>query len=112
MANDIFADALKKDKTFKEAEGLPANQHAKKIAKQKSGKQKADQVTFFTIKNNKFLKVTVKKNGAYTSYIGNGAKISSSEKTIMIKQWQADDVWVPEHEAEEFAQATIAKLNQ
>lgn len=103
----------KKDVTFTEAKGTEANQHAKRLAKEKSRKAKQKHETFYTQKGTKVLKVTFKKNGQYQEYIGNMAKKKESAflKT-QIKLWEKDDLFIPEHKLEEIAEQKIAALNK
>lgn len=119
MANDEIAEALSKEKTFKEVQGLPAVEHKKGLEKRKAqaaqeAKKNAEknQFVFYTVKDNKYLRVTVKKNGAYTSYVTKGKKMTAEEKTNMIKNWESVGQWVPEHLCEEVCSKKIAELNK
>lgn len=106
----------KKDVTFADAKGTEANQHAKRLAKEKSRKElraKQKYETFYTQKGTKVLKVTFKKNGQYQEYIGNMAKKKEAEMLkANIKIWEKDGIFVPEHKLEEFAAEKIAALNK
>lgn len=103
----------KKDVTFADAKGTEANQHAKKLAKEKSKKAKQKYETFYTQKGTKVLKVTFKKNGQYQEYIGNMAKKKEAEflKT-QIKIWEKDNLFIPEHKLDDVAEQKIAALNK
>ena len=84
------------DVTFRESRGLPANEHAKKVAKEtNSKKQKRDARNFYTlIDSKKLLLITVKASGLYTSYFGSVKKIGKDVLDVKIKQWKKDGKWV------------------
>lgn len=83
------------DETFAESQGLPANAHAKKLAKEKAAKEKkaTPKGVFYTIRGTKILKVMVKPHGTYTDYIGN-MKRHQDGLEPMVKKWKAEGVWV------------------
>lgn len=88
------------EKTFAEAEGLPANAHAKKLAKEKSKKKKVEQGVFYTQKGDKVVKMIVKPGRVFTVYIGN-LKRHKDGLAGPIKEWQAQGAWVKPHEIEQ-----------
>lgn len=98
--------------TFKEMVGLPANEHAKKKAKEKSAKKPAFQKEVYTIKNGKILRVVLKPNGAYNTYVDSLKKIGQAKYKVMVDKWLKEGKWVHEHEAEDMFEETIIKLAQ
>lgn len=90
-------------KSLKESSGYdpgnPANEWAKKLAKDNANKKAKPFKTIFTIKEGKVLKVDIKKNGSYSSYIGN-AKKNKEQIAPLISQWKKQGVWVDEFEIE------------
>ena len=82
--------------TFRESRGLPANEHAKKVAKESSKKKETKSVkTFYTlIDSKKILLLTVKSNGLYTSYFGNAKKLGKDIVDVKIKQWKQRGQWI------------------
>lgn len=102
---------MEQDLTFKEQKGTPANEHAKKLAKQKVKKSKYE--TVYSQNGSKIVKVTFKPNGAYQEYIGNYSK--KKEQSILkaeIAKWKKEGVWVDEHSIKEYASKKIAALNK
>lgn len=99
------------DVTFAEAPGLESNQHAKKLAKEKSKKKDLKFESVFSQRGQKVVKVTFKPNGAYQEYVGSLAKKSESQiiKAQIVK-WKKDNLWVDEHALEEYSSQKIAKL--
>ncbi len=85
------------DETFAEAKGIPANVHAKKLAKEKSKKAKVPAGVFYTQKGNKVLKMIVKPGGMHSVFIGHAIK----HKDVLagsIKGWKAEGAWAESHE--------------
>lgn len=99
-------------KTFKEAVGIPANEHAKKKAKEKSdlAKKSKPEEIFYTIKNGKILQVKVKPNGAYSTYIGRKAKMTKDAYESNVKAWKAEGKWLSEEDYQEKVSEVQAKL--
>lgn len=103
--NDVINSLIKKIEALEkklEAKdtteaGNPANEWAKKIAQEKSTRQPKPFKTLYTQKDGKVLKVDVKINGSYSSYIGNNRK-HKEQLTPLILQWKKDGVWVDEYE--------------
>lgn len=103
--NDVINSLIKKIEALEkklEAKdtteaGNPANEWAKKIAQEKSTRQPKPFKTLYTQKDGKVLKVDVKINGSYSSYIGNNRK-HKEQLTPLILQWKKDGLWVDEYE--------------
>lgn len=94
--NVIGEDA---DPTFAESKGSEANQHAKKLVKEKELKEKiAKDVRkmFYSLKGDKVLQFIVKANGAYQVYIGNKKKFPDMYKA-MVAKWKKEGLWVEPH---------------
>lgn len=89
--------------------GNPSIEWAKLKAKEKAARKEKSFKDFYTQKDGKILLVTIKSNGAYSSYIGNGKKHKEQLKPL-IARWKKDGVWIEEHEAEEFISKTIIEL--
>ncbi len=108
-----------KDQTFEESAGLPGNEQAKRKAKEKSSKEaskKKLQESFYTMKNSKVLKMTVKPNGAYSTYIGKikkdkDGKSNKAEVEMSISNWTKKGEWVHEHEIEGKVKELLEKFN-
>lgn len=99
---EIEQEADAKPETFKEAKGLPANVHAKKLAQEKSKKEKAKSAfpIYYSQKGLKVLKFIVKPGKTISVYIGNmSPKKHKVALQSMIAKWKADGVWVEEHAA-------------
>jgi hypothetical protein len=80
--------------TFAEAEGTPANKHAKKLAKEKA-KKKANEAIFkhfYTVNRDKVLKIVCKPGAAYSVYIGNMKK-SGDSLNVQIAKWKKEGLW-------------------
>lgn len=104
------------DKTFADAKGTEANQHAKKLAKEKSAKAKEskDYEQIFSQVGHKIVKITIKKNGAHQDYIGSIApkkKEAAALKDMIIK-WKKDKVWVGPDAIQEYTSKKIEALNK
>ena len=82
---------------------------AKLKAKEKSQRKEKPSKSFYTQKDGKILLVTVKYNGAYSSYIGNNRKHKEQLKPL-IAQWKKEGSWVDEHDHEEFIKTAIEEL--
>lgn len=98
--------------SFADNKGLPSNAHAKKLAKEKA-KRHAENVgveyeKFYTKKGDKILLVTVKHNGAYSSYVDNYKKKEAAFKPL-IKKWAAEGKFVAEHEYEDFVAEAVVR---
>jgi hypothetical protein len=100
--------------TFAEAKGTEANQHAKKLAQEKSKKKKSKYDSYFTVKGQKVIKFTVKPNGIYNEYVGKlgTKKPESSQLKDMITVWKKDKLFVEPHELESFCESKIKQLNR
>lgn len=75
--------------TFAESKGLPANAHAKALAKQKSKQKPEEHLAFYTQKGDKVIKVIVKKRGSHEVYIGNMKRHRSSLEPF-IEKWKRE----------------------
>lgn len=84
------------DVTFRESTGIPANQHAKRLAKESSKKKDVKPFkTFYTlIDSTKILLLTVKPSGLYRSYFGNAKKLGRDIVDVKIKGWKARGQWL------------------
>lgn len=91
-------EKMLEDKTEVER-GNPSNEWAKKLAQEKSNRKPKPVKTLFTSKDGKILKIDVKPNGQYTSYVGNAVKNKNELKPI-IDNWIKEGVWVNEYELE------------
>jgi hypothetical protein len=104
---------MEKDLSFAESKGMTANEHAKKLAKEKSKAKKPKYESVYTSKGFKVLKVTFKANGQYQEYVGS---LSKKKEAQMLKteiaNWKKLGIWVDEHSLEEYAQKKIAALNK
>jgi hypothetical protein len=101
------------EQTFESSKGIPANEKAKKLAKEKSKKEKIKYKTYYTQKGSKVLKVTFKKNGQYQEYIGNLSKKKENEiLKLQIKAWSKEGIFIPEHQLDEVAEQKIKELNK
>jgi hypothetical protein len=60
--------------TFAEAKGLESNQHAKKLAKEKSEKKEQKSDTYYTLSGQKVLSLKVNEAGVFKEYVGSLAK--------------------------------------
>lgn len=83
-------------KTFAEIE-TPMSEHAKEIAKEASRKKVVPKKEFYTIENGKALKITVKPNGAYATFIAREEKLTKDE----INKWKKSGQFVYPHEKDE-----------
>lgn len=99
-------------KTFKEATGIPANEHAKKKAKEKSDLAKKDKLEeiFYTVKSGKILQIKVKPNGAHSNFVGNKKKLSKDEFEAAVKKWKAAGAWISEEDFDEKTSEVRIKL--
>jgi len=105
-----------KDTTFADAKGTEANQHAKKLAKAKSAKEKEkkEYQQVFSQVGHKIVKITIKKNGAHQEYIGSVGpkKKEAASLKEMILKWKKDKVWVSPDSVQEFTSKAIEALNK
>lgn len=111
----------KKVEKFADNPGLPANTHAKKLAKEASKKQQKDAEfvkVLYTRVGSKILMMKVTPKGAKSTYIGNVSKEKEAPHIkLQIEKWKKDKVWCEEHEfqemsgkiREELYRASIAK---
>jgi len=115
--NDVINSLIKKiealekkleAKNVTEA-GNPANEWAKKMAQEKASRQPKPFKTLYTQKDGKVLKVDVKTNGSYSSYIGNNRK-HKDQLTPLILQWKKDGVWVDEYELDNKIKEIMSEL--
>lgn len=110
----LESKSKKKDKTFAEVEGVPANAHKRqKIREEKAAKKEAepasDRVIFFTQMGYKIIKVIVKAGGARQVYydrirpkLGPVEARKQKEKWDTKKQeWIDQGMWVHPHEYED-----------
>ena len=99
----IDADApaeIVADETFEETKGLPANAHAKKLAKAASVKKDVPANVFYTQKGLKVLKLISKPGKTVSVYIGNlSPKKHKAALETLIAGWKKAGVWLNEHEA-------------
>lgn len=100
--NNEFGEEIQlEEKTFSQAEGLPANKHAKALAKKKSSKKdEPEKVAFYTLKGDKVIKMLVSLNGSYEVYIGNLKRHKDGLAEVM-KIWKKDGLWVESHAVKE-----------
>ena len=89
-------------KTFAEIE-TPMSEHAKEVAKENSRKKVVPRKEFYTIENGKVLKITVKPNGAYSTFIAREETITKAE----INKWKKEGKFVYSHEKDEVCSAFI-----
>lgn len=94
------------DVTFTESQGIPANEHAKQLAKEKSKKKEVKYDYVFSQFGSKILKVTVKPHGIYKEYVGN---LSKKKEAPMLKdeiaKWKAEGLWVEPYALKAFAES-------
>jgi hypothetical protein len=98
----------RKPKTFAEFEGTPAIQQAKENAKNSKTKEKSPEKEFYTIKDGKYVKMIVKKKGAYSIYMGRAGKLPGEKAQIQL--WKKDGVWVNEHDCDDVCSEFINSL--
>ena len=77
--------------------GNPANEWAKKLAQEKANRKAKPFKTIYTLKDGKVLKVDVKKNGSYSTFIGN-IKMHKDQVKDPIAGWKKEGIWVDEFE--------------
>jgi hypothetical protein len=101
----------KEDVTFAEAQGTEANQHAKKLAKEKASKKKEKHPVVYSQAGSKVISVCVKPHGTHRQYVGSllKKKEAGALKTS-IAQWKKDGLWVEQHALEQYAEAKIKEL--
>lgn len=89
--------------------GNPGNEWAKKVAQEKANRKAKPTKTIYSIKDGKVLKIDVKTNGAYSSYIGNNKK-HKQQLMPLILQWKKEGVWIDEYECEEKVSEIMLEL--
>lgn len=101
------------DVTFAEAQGIPANEHAKKLAKEKSKHKQQKYDSVYSSKDQKVLKITVKPNGVYTEYVGSLSKKKPEAKGLVeqIAIWKKDGLWIESYALKDYCSKQIEKLN-
>lgn len=99
-------------KSFKDEQGLPGNQHAKKVAKAKADAQKAGKLeeVFYTIKGKKILRIRVRPNGAYSDFVASTKKLKKPELDAQIAKWKAENCWLTEFDLDEKCSEVQEKL--
>lgn len=100
---DLFNE-ISEGKAFKDQAGSPANQHAKKIAKEKAlalKKEKELSKSFYTVKDGKVLKMTVTLSGVHSEFIKKKSKMKTYESDL--KKWKADGEFIPSENISEEA---------
>lgn len=125
MSDDIEemleSKSKKRDKTFAEVEGLPANAHKRaKIKEEKTKSKTVKRKVFFTMNGKKFVRVDVKPNGAYQTYLGRlksglghvEARAEKEHWELEKKKWAEKGPWLHEHEAQERIAEAIAELKK
>lgn len=98
---------------FGDAPGLPAVEHAKNRIREKK-QRKADAPgtkTFYTLKGEKILILTMKHNGCYSSYFGNTAKMDKQIVASQIAKWKTAGKWLEQHEVKAKAREIIPTLH-
>ena len=96
--------------TFAEAKGTEANQHAKKLAKEKSKKTEKQSDTYYTLNGSKVLSLKVNENGIFKEYVGNLSKKSeASALKSSIDLWKKNQKWVEPHALKEFCKSLVSK---
>ena len=90
--------------TFKDALGLPANQHAKKKAKEaaakKAGKKDGLSKQFYSIRNGKMLMITATPKGAYSTYIGRTKKMTKDQIQKTVADWSKQGLYIDEYDSQ------------
>lgn len=104
-------------KTFAEAKGTEANQHAKKLAREKAAKdkyKKKDYEQVFSQVGTKIVKITIKENGAHQEYVGSIAPKKKEAGVLkdMILKWKKDKVWIGQDALQEYTSKKIEALNK
>lgn len=115
--NDVINSLIKKIEALEkkleskviEDAGNPANEWAKKMAQEKANRQPKPFKTLYTQKDGKILRIDVKTNGSYSSYIGNNRK-HKDQLTPLILHWKKDGVWVDEYELDNKIKEIMSEL--
>lgn len=95
----------KEDVTFEQAQGTEANQHAKKLAQEKSRTKKTKYPVVYSQAGTKIVSVCVKPHGTYRQYVGNlSKKKETAHLKMSVAKWKADGLWIEQHALEEYAQ--------
>lgn len=100
--------------SFADNPGTPANSHAKKNAKQKNNLEKTKEKfseTIHTIKDGKILRVVIKHNGAYSTYIGRKKMYPDEKLKALISDLSKVGKFIPEHEYDDYCNKTQQKLS-
>lgn len=108
---DQFDQLLGEEKSFKEQAGLPSNEKNKKLSKalqQVEANKNAVAEKYFAQNGNKVLQITIKPNGAYSSYIGSKKKYKA-EFEAKLKEWQKAGLWLGDVNFEEY-QVKVSKI--
>jgi len=113
--NQQTTETLSKDESFSNVKGAPAVEHQKKIQRQLKAEKKIVKPSkqFYTVKDGKVLSVTVKANGAYSTYIGTKNKMEKKAKGsyfTQVKLWQKAGQWVSEEDYQEHCEDVRSKL--
>lgn len=108
---------MSQDQSFAEVKGAPAIEHQKKLAREKKAQSKAPKKSkqFFTVKDGKVLSITVKPNGAYSTYVGTKAKMEKKSKgsyETQVKLWKKDNLWVAEEDFNDTCQLYVEELQK
>lgn len=99
-------------KSFSDMPGLPANEHAKKLAKEKSSKKSETQEDFYTIVGDKVKHVAATARGLKTlQYIGKKSKMGAKQFQDFKQMQLAREKWVEEHELEEKSAQIVKRLS-
>lgn len=129
MSDEFDLDGIaekgrKKDKTFAEVEGVPANAaRRKKIKEQKqAGPTEDKRKVFYTMNGNKFVRAVVKANGNFyfDRYMGRlKSKLGPAEQKaeaakweLEKKQWAKEGPFIYPHEVPAKVAEFIAELNK
>lgn len=111
---EVATEVDASQETFAESQGLPANKHAKELAKAeaKAKKVPTPKGVFYSLKaGNKVVKHIVKPHGLYQDYIGNLSRHRDGLEP-KIKQWKAEGVWAEPHEVAAKVAALRADLGK
>lgn len=97
-------------KPFNEQTGTPAIEAAKKRGRKKK-EAKPQLKMFYTLRNEKIVKVIVKKNGAYTEFVGTKKKMGSEFNNV-INKWKKEGLWIEPHQEQEFVKELIESIKE
>jgi len=110
LSEKISALEKRLEEKEKQEAGNPANEWAKQLAKEKANRKAKPFKTIYSVKDGKVVKIDVKTNGAYQSYIGN-AKKQKNQIVPLITQWKKEGVWVEEYDLETTIKEIMLELN-